>query len=125
MKKWFSPVWGAIAVLVLWMAIARADVPRQQLTRPAISLPCQKELAAIRESMFRSSMGEALLGKQMMDENRFKYYVSRAHYVMHTEDLKPSPAACEVGNIKTLRIMASSWEYDYLIDGASLEAIKK
>lgn len=94
---------------------ANADV-RYSITRPATTLSCTQELSAIRESMFQSSMGEALLAKQLGNDEHFKWFLSRAHYVQHTEDLIPSPATCVFGNLRTLRVMAAGWEYDYLLD---------
>ena len=122
MKRYKSErIWISLFIVICFGGmLAMGSVPRQQLTQPAVTLPCAKELAAIKESMFQSSMGEALLAKRLGDEDAFNSYLRRAHTVRNTDELRPSPAVCETGNIKTLRIMAAGWEYDYLLDSAAL-----
>lgn len=111
---------GMFVGLVLGGLCVRADVSRYPLTSPSTTLTCPQELSAIRESMFQSSMGEALLSKAVGSEDNFNFYLSRAHTVRHSDELQPSPAVCSFGNLKTLRIMAADWEYEYLLDSAAV-----
>lgn len=111
-----------LSLLFGLVVLLRADTPhRILLSPPATNLTCANELSAIRESMFQSSMGEAILARRMGDNENFTWFFSRARLVQTTDDLKPSPATCMVGNRKTLRVMAASWEYQYLLDQVIIE----
>lgn len=126
MKRILKDWWGAVffvfvILLALLVGITKsAHGERTQLTKPSATLSCFNALDAVRESMFRSSMGEALLAQQSGDNDGFKLYRARAHTVMHTDDLKPSPKVCTDGNLIGLRSMAAEWEYEYLLDQAVL-----
>lgn len=114
-----------LLILLMLLAghhLAHADISQlQRRTGPPVhELTCQEQLSNIRDSMFRATMGEAILAKQLGNQDQFNWFLSRARYVRHTPDLKPSPTTCDAGNIKTLNIMAASWWYDYVLDQAAL-----